>query len=61
VQVDVNGEVLSPLLWAIRDGMRDIASFIIEVTDSCPDSVVVISGKLRAVMLTQRERDGKRA
>jgi len=29
-RVDVNGEVLSPLYWAIRDGMRDIALFLIE-------------------------------
>jgi len=29
-RVDVNGEVLSPLYWAIRDGMRDIALFLLE-------------------------------
>mmetsp|Transcript_2696 Transcript_2696/g.4349 ORF Transcript_2696/g.4349 Transcript_2696/m.4349 type:complete len:825 (+) Transcript_2696:1622-4096(+) len=28
--VDVNGEVLSPLYWSIRDGMRDIALYLLD-------------------------------
>ena len=29
-RVDINGEILSPLYWSIRDGMREIALYLLQ-------------------------------